>query len=197
MKNLVIITWVSWCWKTTLQNEMLKQWWRRPINFSTRKPRDVNSESTDDEWDFSSPELNEYVFLSENDYFTKLKNWDFLEHTNYNWNWYWISKYLPEWNICVILDPVWREQVLEKISRENPDINVVCVYLDIIPQVQEERLINRWDVINDIEKRKKDFNWFFPFWLWGIWSGIKWIILDGTDDVWINIRKICETLKKT
>jgi len=164
-KRLVIITWVSCSWKTTLQEELLARWWNRPLNFSTREPRDKNTlVAVDKEWDFYSKELDEYQFLPIETYFTKLKHWDFLEHTNYWGNWYAVSKFLPEWNTCIVLDPVGREQVLEKISRENLDIVVDTFYLDCSKELQLQRLVNRWDTEEEIKKRKKDFEWFSPSW---------------------------------
>lgn len=177
MNNLVIITWVSGSWKTTIQEEMLQRWWKRPLNFTTRKPRN--------DW-----ELDEYVFLDRDKYFIKMWNWDFLEHTNYNWNWYAISKYLPKWNVCIVLDPVGREQVLEKISREGLDYNVTCVYLDINRKTQDQRLTSRWDSKEQKAERKKDFNWFSP--------NSTWYVLDGTNEVKELVDYIeCEILEMT
>lgn len=149
MNKLVIITWVSWSWKTTLQDEMLNRGWKRPINFTTREPR----------WEH---ELDEYVFLTEEQFFFKMKEWDFLEHTNYNWTWYWVGKHLPEWNVCIVLDPVWRSQVLEKVAREWLKYEVETIYIDISEDIQELRLKNRWDLEDQIERRKSDFKWFAP-----------------------------------
>ena len=157
--RIVIITWVSCSWKTTLQNELLNRWWSRPLNFTTRKPRDVNAlHYTDEDWDFSSKELDEYIFLSESNFFKKLKNWDFLENTNYMWNRYWVSRYLPKWNICIVLDPVWRNQVMEHFSRLW--IEYETYYLVISKELQEKRLLKRWDTEKEILRRKRDFNWF-------------------------------------
>ena len=146
-RRVVIITWVSWSWKTTLQNELLNKGWKRPINFTTRKPR-------------SEKELDEYIFLDENQFLKKLKNWDFLEFTQYNWNFYWVSAYLPEWDIAIVLDPVWRSMVSEYFSRKW--IEYELYYLDINSDIQRERLEKRWDSVEDIKKRANDLKWFSP-----------------------------------
>ena len=121
MKTLVILTWPSWSGKTTLQQELLNRWWSRPLNFTTRKPRTkerIENLSSSPPWeDFLSEELDEYIFLTEWQYMKKLINWDFLEHTNWYGNWYWMSKFLPEWDVIAILDPVGRAQVMEKAAR--------------------------------------------------------------------------------
>ena len=160
-RRIVIITWVSASWKTTLQDELLKRWWQRPLNFTTRKPRDVNAFiDLDNDWDFNSKELDEYIFLSKENFFKKMKNWDFLENTNYWWNFYWASTFLPKWNVCIILDPVWRSQVLEYFTRRW--IDVETFFIEISQELQEERLIKRLDTEKEILRRKRDFNWFSP-----------------------------------
>lgn len=173
MRRVMIITWVSASWKTTLQEKLLERWWKRPINFTTRKPRN----------DF---EYNEYVFLTREQFLEKLNNGDFLEFTNYWWNFYWVSNMFKTWKVegieirnnlgndlCIILDPVWRAQVMEKLSREN--IEIIDVYINISPELQRERLENRWDWEDEVIKRSNDFKWFHPT--------DKSIILDGSIDV--------------
>lgn len=177
MNNLLIITWVSASGKTSIQEELLKRWWVRPINFTTRKPR-------------SDEELDEYVFLDKDKYFIKLWKWDFLEHTNYNWNWYGVSKYLPNWNVCIVLDPVGREQVLEKIAREWLKYNVTCVYLEIDKKLQTERLNKRWDSPEQKKLRSVDFQWFSP-------NGNS-LIFNWAEDIEVLANKIeCEALEMT
>jgi len=148
--RLVIITWVSASGKTTLQDELLSRGWKRPINFTTRKPR-------------SDDEMDEYLFLTEEQYFFKLRKWDFLEHTNYGWNWYGVWKALPEWeDVCVVLDPVGKTQVLEKIARENIDVKVDCFFLECSKELQKTRLEKRGDSAEEVEKRERDFKWMYP-----------------------------------
>lgn len=149
-KRIAIITAPSWAWKTTIQNELVARGWKSPANFTTRKPR-------------SDDELDSYVFITEEQFVAKVKNDDFIEFTNYNWNWYWISKHLDESsNVCLVLDPIWRSSALEKIYRLDLPFETNTYFLDISPQVQEERLRKRWDDENSIEERKRDFKWFSP-----------------------------------
>jgi guanylate kinase len=145
--KVVIITWVSGSWKSTLQQELLDRWFKRPNNFTTREIR----------WDY---ELDEYVFINEERYMFLLKEWAFLEHTNYNGNWYWVSSTLPDWNIAIVLDPVGRAQVQEKLARAW--IECVTVFLDITPELQDERLSKRWDTEEDRKRRTNDFLWMLP-----------------------------------
>ena len=62
---------------------------------------------------------------------------------------------------------------MEKLSREN--IEIIDVYINITPELQRERLENRWDWEWEILKRSNDFKWFHPT--------DKSIILDGSIDV--------------
>ena len=146
--RIVIITWVSWSWKTTLQESLLKKGWKRPINFTTRKPRNEN-------------EVDEYVFLNKEQFVKKLINWDFLEFTQYNWNFYGVSNTLTEdANYCIILDPIWRAQVMNTLSYKG--ISYETFYIDIDPEEQLKRLRKRGDTEEQIKLRLNDFKWFHP-----------------------------------
>lgn len=147
--ELVIITWVSASGKTTLQELMLSEWWKRPYNFTTRLPR----------WDY---ELDEYIFLSKDKFFYKLEKWDFLENTNYWWNYYGVSSNIPSGRVCVILDPVGRSQVLEKAARWLIKHRISTVFIAIDEKTQEKRINKRWDAEEEVAKRSRDFLWFSP-----------------------------------
>ena len=176
MNKLVIITGISGSWKTTIQDKLLSRWWVRPINFTTRKPR-------------SDSELDEYVFLDTDVYFEKMKRWDFLECTNYNGNWYGISSTLPKWDVCIVLDPIGREQVLEKLTRTYPDVKPICIYLDLAEELQQSRLQKRWDSDEQITARKRDNKWFSP--------SRDSVILNADNNVEALADEICEIFKKT
>ena len=143
---MIIITWVSASWKTTLQNKLVELWYKKPINFTTRRPRN------DDEAD-------EYVFLSKEQFIKKLMNWDFLEFTYYNWNFYRISKYISD-DTVLVLDPVWRAQVLSQLSKIWKKAKTI--YLKIWTKCQRERILARWGSKKDIEERADDIKWFHP-----------------------------------
>jgi hypothetical protein len=161
--EVVILTWVSGSWKTTIQEKLLELWRRRPINFTTREMRDES-------------ELDEYIFISKAQFLTKLKNWDFLEHVEYNGNFYGISNYFLRdsfkiwhkeykaanlWNkIVIVAEPVWREQIAVALSKAW--IKYKKYFLDIPPEVQYKRLVKRWDNILSIRERLNDFDTFCP-----------------------------------
>jgi len=160
-RRIIILTWVSCSWKTTLQTKLFENGWKKPLNFTTRKPRDEEALSAvDNDWDYVSKELDEYIFTSNNNFLKKYKNWDFLEMTNYLWNRYWVSRVLPDWNVCIVLDPVWRSQALEFFTRIW--ISVDTYYLEISKEEQLKRLTKRGDSEKQIIGRKRDFNWFSP-----------------------------------
>lgn len=176
MNKLLIITWVSTSGKTSLQSLLLENWWNKPINFTTRQPR-------------SDAELDEYVFLDKQKFLIKYSNWDFLENTNYWDNFYWISKYFPNWNICIILDPVWRAQIEQKIANwELSNYKTSFVFLECSPEEQLKRLKERWSNEEEINKRKKDFTYFNP-------TRNSIVLKEKT--ILENYKKLCEVLKMT
>lgn len=140
----IIITWVSGSWKTTLWDLLIKEGFNLPINFSTREPRD-------------DTELDNYIFISKENFLKKLSKWDFIEYTYYNNNFYWISKYIKE-NTIFILTPSWREILKESFERNN--IEYKEFYIEIPIETQIERLKNRGDT--DISNRLLDNKFFSP-----------------------------------
>jgi len=143
--KLLLITWVSASGKTTLQNELLERGWKRPINFTTRKPR-------------SEREKDEYVFIDVKTFMKKFANGDFLEHTCFDGNYYWVSRYLPQGNVCIVLDPIGRAQVMEKMARAW--LEVTTLYINIPTEVQRQRLEERGCSVNELRARQKDYAWF-------------------------------------
>ena len=134
-RRIIILTWVSASWKTSIQNELLNRWWKRPINFSTRKPRSDNAYDVDWDLDFNSDELNEYVFIDRNTFSIKMINWDFVEITQYWGNFYGVSETflqdgspLKKENICIILDPIGRSQLMERLIREGVPFETYYIY---------------------------------------------------------------------
>lgn len=147
MNRVVILTWISWSWKSSLQKELIDRGWKTPINYTTRKSRNDNEE-------------DEYVFLSVDNFFIKLRNWDFLENTKSYDTYYAISKIFPEGDIVLVLDPAGREQVVKELVNSN--YKVETYFLKINPILQKHRLTKRWDKIEDIEKRLSDNIYYTP-----------------------------------
>ena len=173
---LLIITSPSGWGKTTLKNALLEQWWNDTLNFTTREPR-------------SEREKDEYVFVTKDVFMKKFANWDFLETTEFNWELYWASKYLPEWNVVTILDPVGRNQIMEKFARDGK--KVVTVYLNIWEEEQYRRLVERGSSIDEINTRQKDLDWMSPTKFCYVinWELSREEILHNVDDILLNLQE--------
>jgi guanylate kinase len=79
---IIAITGPSGSGKTTLQDYLVDFCgFKKPTNFTTRTPR-------------SDKELDEYVFVTKPQFFRKLDNGDFSEFTQYNGEFYGITKYV-------------------------------------------------------------------------------------------------------
>lgn len=149
MKKQIILTGVSWSWKTTVMEKIFQQFkettWK-PIQFTTRKPR-------------SDSELDQYVFLTREQFYTKLDNWDFMEWTEYNWNLYAVSRYFDtSVSNVFIVEPAWKAQLIKHFLTEG--IPYASFYIHISADVAKERMMNRGDSVGNIEKRLKDFLYF-------------------------------------
>jgi guanylate kinase len=159
--TVAILLWVSGSWKTTIQEELINNYWFiKPITFTTRQPRSKKIYDVDRYWDFNCEELDEYVFISEAQFIKKIKNWDFAEYNNYNWNWYWKSKYInKDKNNCLIVEPLWYISLMRYFNSEW--IPYISFYIDIDEETQEYRLwVLRRENYTEITKRKKDFEYF-------------------------------------
>lgn len=185
IKTVMILTWVSGSWKTTLQDKLIKEFWfTRPINYTTRLPRDKKSldeildirntksnlpdDAKENTTEFNliwteGKELDEYIFVTEDVFLRKLRNWDFAEHTYYNWNFYWVWRFIDySKQNCVILEPVWVASMVKYFSELW--VPYKTFYLKITPDTQEERLwVKRRESYAEVEKRKKDFLYFEKF----------------------------------
>lgn len=148
-KKQIILVWPSGSWKSSLMERLIENdgnTFCRPIQFTTRKPR-------------SDSELDSYVFLTKEQFFKKLDNWDFLEFTQYNWEYYAISKYIDLNKVNIfIVEPVGRTS-LEKYFKQN-SIQFASFFVSITKEEAKNRMMDRWDSLKKIEERLSDFLYF-------------------------------------
>ena len=155
--KLYIFTWVSGSWKTSVTNLLPKAKWSTPINFTTRQPR-------------NDGELDEYVFVTDEVFKQLDEQGRLAESITYWTNSYWISKYWYEGLTYAIMEPNGRSILKEQAELWNLcdkhwkeiDVEVVTIYITIDQLTQHTRLTNRWDSVEEITKRAKDFETFAP-----------------------------------
>lgn len=151
---IIILTWPSGSWKTTIQQRLVEEeWWAKPYNFTTRECR------TEFEYD-------DYIFVPVTLFQTLRKNNHFIENTEYKDNFYAISHYNTKWqpithsNTVVIMEPNGRNAFIKELQKRKVE------WIEIFLQIDEETLINRLNERGDekasIEKRKDDVINFFP-----------------------------------
>ncbi len=171
MKKQIILTWVSGSGKTSISELLFKQFPEttgKPIQFTTRKPR------TDEE-------LDQYVFLTREQFYIKLDNGDFMEWTEYNGNLYAVSKHFStEVSNVYIVEPAWKAQLIKHFLTEG--IQFASYFISIPEDVAVERMMNRWDSVKTIEKRKKDFLYFS--------ANSQDVVLDGELTLQHNVNRI-------
>lgn len=145
----LIITWVSWSWKTTIMRNLLRKYpeiYGKPIQYTTRKPR-------------SDSELDEYIFLTHEQFIKKLTNWDFIEYVEYNWELYAVSVYFDREKVNIfIAEPVGRES-LKKYFKLNW-VKYVAAYISLDEDEVKKRLEQRGSNVWEIKKRLNDFKYF-------------------------------------
>jgi len=165
----IILTGVSGSGKTTLMEQLLKIFPNdtcMPIQFTTRKPRDDS-------------ELDSYVFLTKEQFYRKMENWDFMETTQYNWEMYGVSAFFnKEKSNVYIVEPAWRAQLQRHFLINN--VPFATFFIGIDKETARERMINRGDTVSSIEKRLIDFSYFTP----------EGVVLDGELTTRHNMERI-------
>ena len=139
--SLVLITWNSASGKTSAGYELKKRGWKELLSFTTRAPR----------WNH---ELDEYVFLTKEQFKNKASLGHFLETVEYNWNYYGLTRFAPKWKVFAIVNEEGRNAV-EENSYLLPH-KLTKVFIDIDEETRKERLIKRGDSPEEVKKRLKD-----------------------------------------
>jgi len=149
----LILTWVSGSWKTTVMKGLLNTYpemYAKPLQFTTRKPR-------------SDLEMDEYVFLTHQQFMKKLINWDFIEYVEYNKELYAVWKYFDAKKTNIfIAEPVWREALKKYFRLHN--IPFVSAYIEVDTKSIRDRLELRGSSVNEVDTRMKDLKYFYA---WG------------------------------
>lgn len=147
----LIITWASASGKTTILKGLIEKYpnyFAKPIQYTTRPAR----------WDW---ELDEYVFVTPEQFMRKLINWDFIEFVEYNKELYAIGKYFDQTKSNIfIAEPVGRA-ALERYFKLNK-IKFVEVYTSIPVTEMRKRLELRRGSVIEVDNRMKDLEYFHP-----------------------------------
>ncbi len=151
INKLLLITWNSGVGKTSLGTQLKKKGFVQPYSYTTRERR----------WD---EELDQYIFLTTEQFIQFKEDWRLAEWVEYNGNYYWASSYWY-WKLSyLIVEPIWRD-ILIKVAKdwklrnsnwELIEVEVKTVYLELNKDDQLKRLTKRGDSIEQVEKRLKD-----------------------------------------
>ncbi len=120
--------------KTEIGKELSKYGFKKIVTYTTRKKRSNEIDGID------------YHFISEDEFYNKKNNGFFFETTKYNGNYYGTSKGDINDNTYVILEPNGLD------AYKHLD-HVVTFYIYAPKEERKQRMINRLDDINDINRR--------------------------------------------
>lgn len=143
---VALITGPSASGKSTLQESLISLGWTKPVNFTTRKPR-------------NDKELDEYIFIDRWIFAEKAQRGHFAEWTQYNKQLYAMTKYLDySRDNAIIVDPIGKgafEAFLIKNNRKFFRIWIECPDF-----IREARLSQRRANVLETNERLKDSEWF-------------------------------------
>ncbi len=167
--------------KTVIAKKLIESYgFLKFVTTTTRKPRVGELDGVD------------YFFISKDEFLEKEKNDEFIETTLYNDNYYGTQKNNVSFNKVLIVDINGANKFFEKIKDE-----AVYFYIKASHDVIVNRMIERGDAKEDIEKRLKGDSKYFDI---KLLNHIDYVI-DNTnetiDDVTKDIyNKYIERIKK-
>jgi len=193
-KVIVALIGASGSGKTTIERILEKQFkFHRIISHTTRERRMFETHGKD------------YYYIDKSSFEKKLNEGDFLEHANFNGNYYGasFSEFKEGLNVIVV-EPHGLYSLLD-YSRENKDFMVIPTPIQIDPKLAAQRMEDRGDgyikvverLLNDeetflrIQTYKEDDTYAFNH----VFTD-KEIVLNGADPISYSISKIIEKVRE-
>lgn len=147
-KKIVFICWVSWSWKWTVVNALLKT--NKFKYFPSYVTRDARP------WEIS---WERYIFISNEEFKKSLANKEFIEYNlvhNQN-KYYWTKNDIVEWlkwdqTPIKEVDMIWLQKIVEWWKLKN---KFISIFLDVSEKTMIERIHKRWAPISDEELKKR------------------------------------------
>jgi len=143
--KIIFIMWISWAWKWTLVNNLLKEKsdFKFALSCKTRPKRDFEVDWVDAH------------FLTEQDFKTRIEAWEFLEYAHVHKGWYYwtlLKDVLDEWiytwiNVISEVEIAWLKEILK--NRNDLKEDIISIFLDIPDEEIERRLRKRWESLSD------------------------------------------------
>jgi guanylate kinase len=134
---MIILVGASASGKTVICKELIESFgMQKFVTTTTRKIR-INEKNNFD-----------YYFISKDEFEQKIKNNEFIEHVEYNGNLYGSEKKEIADNKVIILEP---SGLFHFLKMHNDSI--VSFYIECNEEIRKERMIDRQDNKDDIEKR--------------------------------------------
>lgn len=148
MHKIITITGRSGCGKSTVERMLEKNGFTRVISHTSREPRSGEIDGVN--YYFSSVDEMEDM---------KLNN-EFLELTEYNGNMYGASKNEIETKDVIVIEPVGLKTLKENLA-DRDDILMISVFLYIDEETSRQRMEERGDSKESIDKRIENDNKLF------------------------------------
>lgn len=143
---VALVTGPSASGKSTLQDALIKKGWVRPINYTTRPPR-------------NDKELDEYVFIDQDAFAKKARNGDFAEWTQYRRQLYAMTKYLDySKDNVIVVDPIGKGAFEAFLIKSK--VKFFRIWVECPDYVRESRLNERRSNVIEFNERMGDSAWF-------------------------------------
>ena len=152
MSKIYFIMWVAWSWKSTLINNLKKIKNLNihiPLSYKTREIRETETNWVD-AW-----------FISSNEFYNKILNWEFLEYAKvHGVDYYWtkVSDVIDDWILKwkTVIKELDINGLLEiKSLHPNLDWKYITIFLNIPNDILISRINSRWAFMSSEELERR------------------------------------------
>lgn len=149
--DLLLLVGVSGCGKSTVAETLCSLFDFQEIPSHTTRLKRTGEK---DQYEVSAGEKPAYFFISEEEFLEKVNNGEFIENVKFGTAYYGVHKsnVLEGSRIVLVVEPEGAKQIT-KFYKNSETVNVTLVYLNISLETQIQRMLNRGDTKEMIDKR--------------------------------------------
>lgn len=151
LTELLLIIGVSGSGKSTIAKKLCEKYSFQEIASHTTRDKRKGEKS---QFDVSEGEKPDYIFVSRADFQEMVNKGEFIENVEFGGNFYGVhkSRILSGSRIVLVVEPEGAKQIT-KFYENDTSVNLTKIYLDISLETQTNRMLDRGDTQEMIDKR--------------------------------------------
>lgn len=151
LTELLLIIGVSGSGKSTIAKKLCEKYSFQEIASHTTRDKRKGEKS---QFDVSEGERPDYIFVSKADFQEMVNKGEFIENVEFGGNFYGVhkSRILSGSRIVLVVEPEGAKQIT-KFYENDSSVNLTKIHLDISLETQTNRMLDRGDTQEMIDKR--------------------------------------------